>query len=413
MQILRISKVKIVQTLFSLLIFLIPSNLFKILDDNRGYVNGLQIDYLISKLHASDVMLVALAVFLFFSNKKTRFYSGLNLKIVALAGMLVALQFFSPFPEVGLLFLARIVVTSYVALNLVQQHQKSILKSQLTKFTLVGTMVFQSVVSLLQFIKQSSVASYWFLGETNLLAFAGIAKGEWGNYEYILPYGTTAHPNVLAGILAVFFLIYLHKFLDLKKQIDIISGLALGTLCLGVIVITQSYSAGLTLAIGIILYFKPINYVHQKALPLIALFTIGTGMLFTQIDFNSLSFSRRGYLNSAAIAAFENNLVWGVGLHQFSGIVEKYSPVAEVVRFTQPAHNVPLLALAELGIVGIFIVWLLYQEMLGKMSKFELQPTLFICLIPILALDHYLYTIQSGILLFWLVCLFSLERRRI
>jgi hypothetical protein len=66
----------------------------------------------------------------------------------------------------------------------------------------------------------------------------------------------------------------------------------------------------------------------------------------------------------------------------------------------QPVHNIYLLILAELGIIG-FILWLIPVLFLTKKSSF-ICSLLFIVILAISLFDHYFWTLYFGILLFWL-----------
>ncbi len=85
----------------------------------------------------------------------------------------------------------------------------------------------------------------------------------------------------------------------------------------------------------------------------------------------------------------------GVGLNNFTAEVEKYNRSDEVVRFVQPAHHVGVLWFADTGILGLCIVAFL------ALKKIQLRKyvTPLCILFPILTLDHYLLTQQTGLLL--------------
>jgi len=76
----------------------------------------------------------------------------------------------------------------------------------------------------------------------------------------------------------------------------------------------------------------------------------------------------------------------------------------------QPAHNIYLLVLAELGIFGflIFTLFLLYfllplQKNISWYNLFDLRDTVFFLILLVGLFDHYLWTLYFGIILFW-VC---------
>ena len=76
---------------------------------------------------------------------------------------------------------------------------------------LIAALIFQSILAIGQWFNQGSLLGYWFLGETTLTYTANIAKTSVWPFEglRILPYGTTPHPNVLAGWALVSLLILL------------------------------------------------------------------------------------------------------------------------------------------------------------------------------------------------------------
>ncbi len=86
----------------------------------------------------------------------------------------------------------------------------------------------------------------------------------------------------------------------------------------------------------------------------------------------------------------------GVGLLSFTRQLESIAPSTEIVRFIQPVHTVLLLWLAETGVIGavavLFLLWAL-----GRHTN--RLPVLWLALLPIMALDHYFLTIQTGMFL--------------
>ncbi|MBI2482897.1 O-antigen ligase family protein [Candidatus Uhrbacteria bacterium] len=88
---------------------------------------------------------------------------------------------------------------------------------------------------------------------------------------------------------------------------------------------------------------------------------------------------------------------WGVGLHAMPSAVAR-------VRFhdPQPVHHVPLLLLAEVGMVGaLFFGWLLWK---GRRAV-RWWPMILV-LLPTLAWDHHLWSLPSGLMLLF-VCVIA------
>ena len=69
----------------------------------------------------------------------------------------------------------------------------------------------------------------------------------------------------------------------------------------------------------------------------------------------------------------------------------------------QPVHNVGLLFLIELGIVGVILFWLtvisFFYYCLGLKNIRVMYYLLFFVFVPVMLFDHYLFSSYIGILL--------------
>ena len=381
-----------------LIVFLIPSNLFLKLFPGSAYVNGLLVDYLIPKLYLSDIPIIILLVLWLIEvikNKKkiTLKSSKLYLSSIIIT-LLIIRQIFTPHPLASIWFLLKLIEVGLLAWFL--SLNKKLLKKPIINLTVICTIWFQSLLALWQFFTQRSLLTYAFLGETNFSNSVGLAKDIWWNTGRVLPYGTTAHPNILGGVLAIFSL-GLIKFLFITKirWLKILISATI-LLAIAIIILTQSISAILTLIIGII-------FITRKKIDLAVLSLYGAiFFILTPILINSASSNfknndslvRRSYLQTAAVNMSLNNSILGSGLNQFTARVEEYSNTKEIVRFVQPVHHIGLLWLAETGILGILFIWLL-----GKRLSIKKIILPLIILLPIATLDHYLLTQQTGLIL--------------
>ncbi|MFQ5434924.1 MAG: O-antigen ligase family protein [Anaerolineae bacterium] len=239
-----------------------------------------------------------------------------------------------------------------------------------------GMLVVQTAVALTQFIIQDDLGLRW-LGELDLHRYPGggsiLAAG--GAY-FLRAYGLTPHPNILGGFLASGILTLTAVILTpnqnsacrlLLSALIISAGAAL--------LLTFSRSAWLGMAVGGV-YFLVIFLLNGSwrwgKRPLLFLF-IGGGMTLA-----GLAFSQRALLfNRAAPAANTlearavneraalNQLAWELlPLAPLTGVgasVQNVTIIPLAAQLNgvapQPAHNVPLLLLAELGPVGA-LLWL-------------------------------------------------------
>lgn len=397
--------------LLAILIFVWPSNLFLKFAEPTGYVHGLLVDYLLPKLYLSDLVIFALLVswgveYLSKRNVKLKapFYVG-----VALFILLGVAQLFTAPRLTTWWFLLKLVELSLLA-GWIGTHWQ-LFRSRIIWMSLLCMLAFQSVVGLTQYVRQSSAfPSYEWLGETRLDKRAGLARGTWNGVTYLLPYGTTSHPNILAGVLSVGLLIVWSSSMKEKKLrwgVVIVSAGALLTLLL-----TQSWSAMLALGGGCIAIYC-LKKLKKCAciLPLrtslwsgAALFFLLAPLFTFALAKNSLdpSFTRRAFLNTAATQMFIDSPVVGKGLNTFTVHLEDVSRDREAVRFVQPAHHVGLLLLAEVGLVGVLGLTLVTAALIWQLTATQKQqlksvfPYILIIFVPLLSLDHYLFTQQIG-----------------
>ena len=108
---------------------------------------------------------------------------------------------------------------------------------------------------------------------------------------------------------------------------------------------------------------------------------------------------------------FQDNLMLGVGLNTFTAKVESYTSNPEVVRFIQPVHHIGYLLVAETGLLGIVLmasvlILLIRHKKIKDTSLFN-KRFLFLSTLPIMVLDHYLLTNQTGLLLLVLLVAYN------
>ena len=78
------------------------------------------------------------------------------------------------------------------------------LKNEFAIISYSLAIIYSSILAIWQFLLQRSVGGWWFLGERSFYASTpGIALGSAYDFVFLRPYGTFAHPNILAGFLAL------------------------------------------------------------------------------------------------------------------------------------------------------------------------------------------------------------------
>ncbi|MCX6816290.1 MAG: O-antigen ligase family protein [Candidatus Beckwithbacteria bacterium] len=374
--------------LFYLLLFLLPSNLAKHFVFPSSYVSGIKVDYLIPALYLTDILIILLLIFK--PIKKIP-----KTIIVFLLCLLPSVIFANSFwPAVY----KYVKIIELVLFGLwIYQHKKLISQTIVIKI-LSFSVLFQSLLAITQWFKQSFIFGYWFFGEQPYSAATpGIDKIIWldGSLK-IPPLGTFPHPNVLAGFLVIAFLATAAYWLKRNKIIFILYSLIVNL----ALFLTFSLSAWLALLlIGIPLAAK---FNLKKYL-----IYYGSVLIFFSLIFNRLSFlapessfSRRSQLASMAIQMFKNHPLVGVGLNNFTVVMDNYGLIPATTRWLQPVHNIYLLILSETGIIGVFgFLYFLLQVLSLKAFKERPYWISFLVILFLGLFDHYPFTLQQGLLL--------------
>ncbi len=409
------------------LIFLIPANLFLSFPTGSEFVGGLRVDYLIPKLFLSDIVAAILIIsFTIWQKGKVHFRIPskkerlrLYLSLIAVT-LCISVQFLT---EANLISVITVIRTGmFISLMLILLQLDKVIEKSLVFLSITGTILFQSFVAWHQWLTQSSVYGYTLFGEPNFHIPLGLAKTAWQGREMILPYGTTAHPNVLGGIMAVFLIVLLKQAIGRSpvgrwQQVLISAAVIAG---FGTLLLTQSLSAVMAFTTGLALIIlgrfvnkKNASLLYIKAKYFFIILIVFSGIVVTALNMLSASSTandsvlRRERLNTAALSMAYHHPLIGVGFSNSTIYLDQsVSHGKVIVPFLQPVHNVVLLFFAEAGILGLVTLLGIPRilhflglkgDQLGWFSP--KLPIAFLLFLPIAALDHYLITLQSGMLL--------------
>ncbi len=407
--------------LFFLLLFFLPSQLGFHFWPEWSYVLGRRIDYLSPTLYFTDVLIVCMFIaWAFVHRQRLRIPQGILTWAFIFLGFL--------FMAVNILGAANISVSIYMWLKVIEYAgfcwyiivEKIRMRDAI--FPLALSVGYSSMIGIGQFIFQHSLGGpFWIIGERSFFSDTpGIARFNLcPSYTCTLvlrAYGTFPHPNVLGGYIAVvspiigYFLITSpFKHSRLYSIILFVSFAAL--------LVTFSRSAWVvaflhfSILIGIVLngIKKNIHWLNRigTMLALCAL-VIACVVFFPTASDESVV--RRIELQESAIRMWKHSSVFGVGLGNFVSQLPTYTH-NRYINFLQPVHNIFFLWLAELGVVGLFMV----AAMCGAILKYSYalfsratemkRHEYLIYLIPLLSLiivggiDHYPVTLQQGQLL--------------
>jgi hypothetical protein len=396
--------------LFQALIFLIPANLALHLYHAGGYLHGRLADYLLPKIYLSDLFLLGIISLLLFTTSTFPRIKGLfkYLPLVLLATYLLARGLFTPLPLASIYFVIRLLIPTLFAYYLFRRRHQLL---SLIPLPLSLSLIFQSIIGIVQFIRQSSIYGYLFLGETTLIA-PGVATETYFGVLRIPPYGTTPHPNVLAGFLTIglLSLLIIHsKVLPTRLQ-RVLTPVAIG-LSLVALMLTVSLTGLFGLLLGLLALYT-FQHTSERICRLLVMAIIFSALtlspLLISLAYHShhfpanASITARYELNRAALNMFSGQPLTGIGPNMFVYSLARTNLLPGQMTYTyQPAHHLPLLLLAEVGLIGLILVaWALKRTVFRPLSRSH--PVLLVPLSVVLAissLDHFFLTLQTGQLL--------------
>ncbi|MBI5793743.1 O-antigen ligase family protein [Candidatus Uhrbacteria bacterium] len=248
----------------------------------------------------------------------------------------------------------------------------------------------------------------------------GVSVVETVSGRMLRAYGTFPHPNIFGGYLAVgvVALAWLTRFVKKKWELAF---MLIGSALLGLtLIVTFSRSAWLGITIGLIvliaLMVRDRKMPSRQALPIIGLGVIC--LLATIAIFHTEVFARfNPTLRLEAVSieertsqyqtfgdVFLSSPILGVGPNAYTFTLADQDPGQPVWSY-QPIHNVFLLILGELGLVG-FSLFLFWIGRIGHISLMSMQTpdgmfavTLGVSLFVIAVFDHYLWTLWPGLAL--------------
>lgn len=276
-------------------------------------------------------------------------------------------------------------------------------------------LMVEGFLSLGQISKGGSLNGiWWWLGERKFdFSTIGIAQMSVANVGLVRAYGTFSHPNSLAGFLLISLLwwlkyyrqLFLVNWGKLKWWLVFWSGL------LGIVLSGSRTIWGLTL-VSFLIWWQ-FNYRNRKE-KIVFWLLVGWGLLLClgMINFNypltnflsgwdENGMIKRGQLNLAAVEMIKTSPWLGVGLGNFLTKLPEFQKDNRIFWF-QPVHNILLLAMAEIGLLGTVIIFWGLRKKLNykrwtKMTWVVLGVIFFSGMV-----DHYWLTLPQNM---WLLAL--------
>ncbi len=257
-------------------------------------------------------------------------------------------------------------------------------------------------------------------------------------------HGSLPHANVLGGILAVWLIVLFSWFYAVKRVWKHYLVWAIFALLVLSLIFSFSRGAWLVFGLGILfmiifVWLKYPNKFRKAVLPSLLVVLVVTPFIISQNQtilsrFNldqpieSISIKSRQQQFDSFKAVFVKYPILGIGAGQYVPYLYKinqetegwsyrsdfsgwaYNPTGRVGAY-DPVHNIFLLVLSELGIVGFliflsFFVGVFIEIFRNQKKLFILSRSLAIAWVAIFTLglfDHYIWTLQQGKLLMFTI----------
>jgi hypothetical protein len=406
--------VKVTKFFFYLLLLFIPVQLGKHFFFDFSYISGIRIDYLAPTIYLTDVISLLMVGSYFiqsrkFPKKPIIKLSYFHLLLFVICFLLFNAIFVSANKWLALYKLAKIfqLFSIFIVIYNIKPDKKWML------LILSIGIFMSSTVAIWQFILQRSIGGLlYYLGERDFYATSpGIAATYFWGKLILRPYSTFPHPNVLGGYLVIIGTYIISEIKYIKKGLRFVLQLLIGVSFVSAVmalILTFSRLSYVVFLTGIFVMFvntkyKPIKitentkYLILIFLYLLILFSI---FIFMFLPENGQSFTERKDLINIALKIISSGPFFGIGLNNYIIHVKDKIVYIKELYFLQPVHNVFLLVASETGIAGllmlIFICWKLMVRYI-KINK--IYPVLFIQLLIIGLFDHYLYTLQQGMMI--------------
>jgi O-antigen ligase len=264
------------------------------------------------------------------------------------------------------------------------------------EWILIGVISFAACVGILQYFTQSSLGLF-VLGEPHIaIETKGVAKLALGPLTTLRSYGLFAHPNIFGGYLVFALFLLVRRTRSLK-----VLNVALFLVCFSALLLTFSRSAIVAFVLMMLyFFFQKRAKILTKKIVAVALVLVGFLLVsslgqvlmqrFSQGD--QLAFDERALYLDISWEMFKSNPM-GVGAGNYTMAMSEYSPVKLMPWQFQPVHNIYLLVLNELGVLGFLIFLALLSCAFYKQKAYR---PLLVALMLIGVFDHYLISLPVG-----------------
>jgi len=353
-------------------LLLVPTQLGKHFWLTESYVAGIKVDYLSIILYLTDIVWLGWVFSLKKERKKNKIGRILAILLVILVNVWMAeARWVAVYRW---LRMGQWVVTVW----LVTKNKQKI-KENLLKVVPIWILI-EVFLAVSQVAKGGSLEGIWYwLGERRFsFGSVGIAQMRWGNEATIRAYGSFSHPNSLAGFLLLAWVWWKEEthLPTGKRETRIWYWVVNWSAILGIILAGSRTVWVLTLLTWI-LETRNKKLKIKRVLGRI-LIGLGVGAMVLGLvgreyelksflgGWDSQGWQKRMSLNMSALKMIADSPIFGVGAGNFTKRLSEYQKGS--FYWLQPVHNILLLALSEIGIVGVMVFWNFLKRCLKKIN---------------------------------------------
>lgn len=303
-------------------------------------------------------------------------------------------------------------------------------ETHINKFTAVyvflGSIFLQASLGIYQFLTQYAFAFKYLGLATHNPQDLGVAVVETASGRFLRAYGGFDHPNIFGGVLVVALI--LAVYLLAKKKVlnsnwDVFESIFLFIFYFtGLLALFFTFSRGAWLALALGLLTLLVSFLIRKdrwmigrflalsffsAFFLFIIISPYQDLLMVRIDASSRleqkSITERLMYFKQAEELIKNNLVFGVGIGNYTNTLNAHEKSKQPALINQPVHNVLLLLTAENGILALFFFCGFLVCLILKNRRENFSWAIFIAMIVLMMLDHWLISLPFGVLFLFFI----------
>lgn len=404
---------KISKILLFLLLCFIPTQLGKHFWFDWSMVLGIRIDYLSPTLYLVDLVWIVFLIsnFQFQISNKKQIFNKKNLVFLSfiVINILVAHNRWIAFYR--WLRVGQLVWFGYYVFK-----NKKLVEKMLIRVLPIWIVV-ESLLAVGQIAKGGSLNGFWWwLGERAFdFNTIGIAQMSVANNGIVRAYGTFSHPNSLAGFLLVSLILWVKYFALLRSSsYGRVKWWFVTWLGIIGIILTGSRTIWVLSLISIAwLLWGNFKNIKNKG-KILVLISIMFFSIYKMIDYNyplrnflggwdENGLLKRGQLNLASIGMIEKSPLFGVGVGNFLVNLPDYQKNNQIFWF-QPVHNIGLLLLSEIGVLGLLVFGLRFPIFKTIKKIIRNNDKIMLLMLGVIFLsgmvDHYWFTLPQNM---WLL----------